>query len=58
MTLRPYKFQIVAVVQQVEDDVVVGEQASEPIVVFGCENLAEWAQKFSEQLAAVKEPVG
>lgn len=55
MTLRPYKFIIQAVVQQIEDDAVVGETASDPVTLFGSEAVVEWAESFAEKLAALEE---
>lgn len=64
MILRPYKFLVVAVVQQVEDDEVVGEQQiaaqGQPVEVFGVEALKRWADNFlasltEEQLGRTNE---
>lgn len=51
MSLRPYKFQVVAVVQEIgEDGQVVGEQTvsagGQPFTLFGVEALREWADAF------------
>jgi hypothetical protein len=58
--LRPYKFQIVAVCQQVEDGQVVGEQIvagpdGQPLVVYGLDGLREFADTFQAKLADVTE---
>lgn len=55
MSLRPYKFIVQAVVQQIEDDTVVGESASEPVTLFGATAVVEWAESFEDQLAALEE---
>lgn len=53
MTLRPYKFQLVAIAQQLDDDgTVTGEatigagESGQPFVLFGVDALAKWAQDF------------
>lgn len=51
MTLRPYKFIVQAVVQQVDDEVVTGEATLDPVVVFGCDQLADFAAAFPAKLA-------
>lgn len=52
MSLRPYKFVVQAICQQIDDDDnVTGESTTEPAVVFGCDQLAEWAQTFPDKLA-------
>jgi hypothetical protein len=61
MSLRPYKFIISPVVQQLDDEGdVVGERTlsgtddagnPQPIVLYGCEQLVEWAQTFPDALA-------
>jgi hypothetical protein len=55
--LKPYKFLIQAVAQQIDDDGnVVGESVisanGEPFTVFGCDSLAEFATAFPGKLAA------
>lgn len=55
MSLRPYKFVIQAIVQQVEDDTVVGENVSEPVTLFGADAVVEWAESFTDKLAALEE---
>lgn len=50
-TFRPYKFQLVAIVQEVNDDgQVIGEatmqDGEQPITVYGVEALARFAQDF------------
>ena len=52
--LNPYKFVVQAVAQSVEGDVVVGEVVFDPIVVYGCKALEEWAQKYPDALAEAK----
>lgn len=54
MTVRPYKFIVQAVVQEIEDDIVKGEKVSEPVIVFGVDGLEEWAKNFPEKLAATE----
>ena len=52
MSLRPYKFIVQAVPQQVDEDgKVVAELTVEPVVVFGCDELAAWANDFPKKLA-------
>jgi hypothetical protein len=54
MSLRPYKFVVQAVVQQVDEDgVVLGEAQAEPVVIFGCDELAKWATDFPDNLKGV-----
>jgi hypothetical protein len=53
VTLRPYKFIVQAVVQETNEDAVVGEQTTEPVTLYGCDALAEWAGKFTERLTSV-----
>lgn len=54
--IRPYKFQIVAIVQEVdEDDRVIGERPvtagnGQPIEVFGVDGLVEFAKGFDARL--------
>jgi hypothetical protein len=55
--LRPYKFQIVAVCQRVEDGAVVGEELvtgkdGQPVAVFGVDGLRAFADSFEDQLKA------
>lgn len=61
MSLRPYKFQIVAVCQQVEDDGVVGEQVvggpdGQPVTVFGVDGLHAFADSFEQKLKEADSP--
>lgn len=54
--LRPYKFIVQAVVQSVDDEgIVVGEQSSNPVELFGCDGLREWADGFTSALAKAEE---
>lgn len=53
MELRPYKFQIVAVAQQVDaNGTVVGEVASDPVIVYGRDGLEQWARECPDKFAA------
>ncbi len=59
VSLRPYKFQIVAICQNVEADVVIGEAvlggpSGEPVIVFGVDGLREFADSFEERLQAAQ----
>lgn len=60
MSLRPYKFQVIAVCQRVEDDEVSGEEIvageeGQPLVVFGgVDGLHAFADGFEERLAAAE----
>ena len=55
MTLRPYKFIVQAVVQQIDDDGnVTGEVNTEPAVVFGVDALEQWARDFPQNLSKAK----
>lgn len=62
MTLRSYKFLVVAVVQNVDDEGnVTGEshyaqKDGQPIVIFGTDALAKWAQDFPAKLASAQPP--
>jgi hypothetical protein len=57
MKLQPYKFQVVAVCQKVDDEGrVLGEMPvsgpqGQPVEVFGVEELAEWARAFPDEIA-------
>jgi len=56
MTLRPYKFVVQAVVQEVDDeDNVTGEVIAEPAIIYGVSSLEQWARDFPEKLASAKE---
>ena len=58
--LRPYKFQIVAICQEINDDgEVTGEQliagdGNQPIAVFGLDGLREFADNFEAKLREVQ----
>lgn len=55
MNLRPYKFVVQAIVQQVDENGnVVGESPAEPVSIFGCEALSRWADDFPFELARVE----
>jgi hypothetical protein len=59
--LLPYKFQIVAVCQAVEDGKVVGEQTvsqanGQPLVVYGVDGLRKFANEFEENLRQAEPP--
>lgn len=54
MSLRAYKFLIVAVVQRVEDGTVIEELNSEQHTVFGAKALELWAQGFEADLEATQ----
>lgn len=51
--LKPYKFIVQAVLQRLDDDDgnVLGEAQTEPVVLFGCDQLAAWATEFPAKLA-------
>jgi hypothetical protein len=53
MNLRPYKFLVIPVLQQLDDDgVVTGEaQPEHPDQVFGVQGLIEYAERFEQVLA-------
>lgn len=52
MSYRPYKFLVQAVVQQIDEDGnVTGEAPTEPVTVFGCDALKQWADEFPAKLA-------
>ena len=62
MTLRPYKFQIVPVVQEIDaDGNVVGEQTlastagGQPVTVFGLDGLRAFADTFQARLEQAEE---
>lgn len=56
MTVKPYKFLVQAIVQQVDDDGnVTGEMSTEQAVVFGCDALEQWARDFPVKLADAAE---
>jgi hypothetical protein len=48
--LRPYKFVVQAVVQETDADDVTGESTTEPVVLFGCAALEQWARDFPDKL--------
>lgn len=56
MSLRPYKFIVKAVPQIVDGDgnVVGEEEGVQPVSLFGCDQLAEWAKAFPDKLAAAE----
>lgn len=59
MSLRPYKFQVVAVCQRLEDGEVTGEEIvagteGQPLVVFGIDGLRGFAEGFEERLAVAE----
>lgn len=59
MALRPYKFQVVAVVQETDPDGnVIREQVSEPVLLYGCDALKAWADSFPDALDAFEEAAG
>lgn len=59
MNLRPYKFVVTAVAQQIDDDGnVTGEAEAEPVVVYGCAALTEWAEGFPDKLAQAENRDG
>lgn len=54
--LRPYKFVVQAVVQELDgDDSVITEHPAEPVQLFGCEQLIEYATTFEENLKFAKQ---
>lgn len=55
MPLRPYKFLVQAIAQEHDGDTVTGERASEPVTVFGCDQLEQWARDFPDKLATAAE---
>lgn len=60
--MRPYKFQIIAVCQVIENEQVVGEQAlasedGQPLVVFGLDGLREFADNFEARISETRDPV-
>ena len=58
MSLKPYKFIVQAVVQQIDDDGNVrAELATEPAVILGCDALKAWADDFPDKLAAAEDPL-
>lgn len=64
MQLRPYKFLVQPVVQQVDEEGnVVGEvfaaggPQNEPIVLFGVKALEEWARDFPKNLVQAEKNV-
>lgn len=55
MTLRPYKFVVQAVVQELDQDGnVVAEHTTDPATVYGCAQLVEWASVFPAKLSEAK----
>lgn len=59
--MRPYKFLIVAVVQEVDDDgTVIAElrydRQGHPLEVFGVDGLRVFADSFEQQLADARSP--
>ncbi len=50
MSLVPDRFIITAIVREVEDGKVIAERQAEPVAVFSCEQLIEWANQFAERL--------
>ena len=62
MTLRPYKFQVIAICQELDEDGrVIGErivagQNNQPLEVFGCDGLRNFADMFPAQIEAASNP--
>lgn len=62
MTLQPYKFQILAICQEVDEvgvvqaERVVSGPNGQPVDVFGVKGLAAFAEGFEAQLAQANEP--
>jgi N6-adenosine-specific RNA methylase IME4 len=55
MIVRPYKYLVVAVLQELDDDGhVIGERATEQNVIYGSDALATWAEDFDTSLAAMQ----
>lgn len=49
---RPYKFIVTPVVQVLDaDGNVVDEGQGEPVTVYGCDALEQWAREFPDNLA-------
>jgi len=58
-SLKPYKFAVTAIVQQVDSEGnIVGEVQSEPVVLFGCDMLEQWARSFPTKLAETQKSQG
>jgi hypothetical protein len=52
-TVRPYKFVVQAIVQRLDArGNVAGEIAGQPVELFGCDALGEWATTFPDRLVA------
>lgn len=57
MTLRPYKFVVQAVVQQLDDDgEATGELEGQQVILFGCAALEKYAADFPKLLEAAQLP--
>ena len=53
MTLRPFKFVVQAVLLEEEDGKVTAERPVEPVVLYGADKLADWANAFEDNLKKV-----
>lgn len=54
--LKPYKFIVHAIPQKIDaDGNVIGEIQAEPVVLFGCDALGEWAKAFPAKLAEAEK---
>jgi hypothetical protein len=57
-SMRPYKFIVQAVVQEIDaEDNVITEHPTEPIQLFGCAQLEKYANEFEENLKFAKRKV-
>lgn len=58
LELKPYKFVVQAIVQQTDSEGrVISETAAEPVTIFGCQSLEDWAKDFPHKLkSAETEP--
>ncbi len=55
MSYQPDRFVVTAIVRDVDDGEVIAEKVLEPVVLFGCDQLAEWAAIFPGKLAEAIE---
>ena len=56
MTLKPFKFIVTAILLDVDDGgEPAGEVATDPVSIYGAENLERWAREFEANLTELIE---
>lgn len=53
MSLEPFKFIVQAVLLETDEaGAATGERVCDPVALFGCDQLEQWAREFPAKLAA------